>query len=314
MKLIKKLVICIIISPLMFFFFTSCTEDKRTVTLAEQYGLAYAPVSAARLKGWFKEEVPETEFKWQTAGNAATVRESILAGKLDGGFMGIPPYLIGKDRGMKWTAAAAVARAELGLVTVQPGVDTLGDIPENMRIALPQPGSIQHILLAMAADRELGDAGIFDNRLITLSHPDGLTALMAGTEVKAHFTSPPYLQKELMIPGARLILDGNEAFGGEFTFIIAVFSDDFIKSHPEELAGVRRAIQRGADWLNENPDEAAAFLADYYRMEESELGRIFHSAALSYGGDILGMEDFQDFMLKRGYLKNGLQDEELILP
>ena len=279
----------------MIFFFTSCTEDKRTVTLAEQYGLAYAPVSAARLKGWFKEEVPETEFKWQTAGNAATVRESILAGKLDGGFMGIPPYLIGKDRGMKWTAAAAVARAELGLVTVQPGVDTLGDIPENMRIALPH-------------------AGIFDNRLITLSHPDGLTALMAGTEVKAHFTSPPYLQKELMIPGARLILDGNEAFGGEFTFIIAVFSDDFIKSHPEELAGVRRAIQRGADWLNENPDEAAAFLADYYRMEESELGRIFHSAALSYGGDILGMEDFQDFMLKRGYLKNGLQDEELILP
>jgi len=312
--MVKNSVIQIVLGSLIVFFFISCAEDKRTVNLAEQYGLAYAPVSAARLKGWFEEEVPETEFKWQTAGNAATVRESILAGKLDGGFMGIPPYLIGKDRGMKWTAAAAVARAELGLVTVHPGVKSLGDIPEGMKIALPQPGSIQHILLAMAADRELGDAGIFDNRLITLSHPDGLTALMAGSEVKAHFTSPPYLQKELKIPGSRLILDGIEAFGGDFTFIIAVFSDDFIKIHPEELAGIRRAIQRGAVWLNENPDEAAAFLADYYRMEESELGRIFHSAALSYGGDIQGMEDFREFMQKRGYLKNGLQDEELILP
>ncbi len=314
MRMLNNPIVRILTGTVLMFFFISCAEENQTVTLAEQYGLAYAAVSTARLKGWFEEEVPGTEFKWQTAGNAATVREAILAGKLDVGFMGIPPYLIGKDRGMKWTAAAAVARAELGLVTVLPGVKSLAEIPGDMRIALPQPGSIQHILLAMAADRELGDAGVFDNRLVTLSHPDGMTALMAGSEVKAHFTSPPYLQKELKVPGARLILDGNEAFGGEFTFIIAVFSDDFIKSRPIELAGIQRAIQRGAEWLNENPDEAAGFLADYYRMEESELGGIFHSGALFYGGEIRGMDEFRDFMLKRGYLKNGLRNEELILP
>lgn len=292
----------------------SCTPKAGGISLTEQYGLAYAPITAARLKGWFEEEVPDVEFKWQTAGNAAAVREAILAGHLDGGFMGIPPYLIGRDRGMKWTAVAAVAEAELGLVTIRPGIDSVGNIPEDLRIALPQPGSIQHILLAMAAEKELGDAAAFDNRLITLSHPDGLSAMISGTEVEAHFTSPPYLQIELESTDARLILDGETAFGGEFTFIIAVLSDSLIESHPEAVEGIRRAIRRGAEWLNEYPEEAAEFLAPHYRMEETELKKILLSDDLSYGGDIRGMYAFRDFMKERKYLHGNLQDHELILP
>ncbi len=317
MKYIKNnkfiLVFLLIMSgPGLVTFVSSCGNDNQTIAIAEQFGLAYAPVSAARLKGWFEEEVPGTEFKWQTAGNAAAVREAILAGKLDGGLMGIPPYLIGKDRGMKWTAA--VAEAELGLVSVHSGLKSIADIPDDIRIALPQPGSIQHILLAMAAEREIGNAGAFDNRLITLSHPDGMTAMISGTEVEIHFTSPPYLQKELELPGARLLLDGEEAFGGEYTFIIAVFSDDFIESHPREMEGIRRAIERGAEWINENPDEAAEFLAPFYHMEETELHNILSSGALSYGGKIQGMNTFRDFMKSRDYLNTDLRTDELILP
>ncbi|MCK5735609.1 MAG: ABC transporter substrate-binding protein [Spirochaetaceae bacterium] len=310
MKIFKICITCTV----LLIFFASCNDENNTITLSEQYGLAYAPVTAARLKGWFEEEVPGIDFKWQTAGNAAAVREAILAGKLDGGFMGIPPYLIGRDRGMKWTAVIAVAKAELGLVSIRPGITSLVDIPGDMRIALPQPGSIQHILLAMAAERELGNAGFFDNRLITLSHPDGMTALISGTEVEAHFTSPPYLQKELELPGAELILDGNKAFSGEFTFIIGVFSDEFIESHQEDLEGIRRAIKRGAEWMNENPKDAAEYLAEHYRMDISELGMILGSGALDYGGKIQGMERFRVFMTDRGYLKNGLEGDELILP
>lgn len=292
----------------------SCTQENKTISLTEQYGLAYAPVTAARLRGWFEEELPGVDFKWQTAGNAAAIREAILANRLDGGFMGIPPYLIGKDRGMKWTAVAAIAEAELGLVTIRSGIHSIADIPEDLRIALPQPGSIQHILLAMAAEKELGDAAAFDNRLVTLSHPDGMNALMSGTEVEAHFTSPPYLQKELESSDTRLILDGQTAFGGEFTFIIAVLSDAFIESHPESVEGIRRAVRRGAEWLNDYPDEAAEFLAPHYRMEEMELKKVLLSGTLSYGGDITGMDVFRDFMNERGYLNDNLQDHELILP
>ncbi len=307
------------------FLFLSCSprEPKNHETgstvpekliLAEQYGLAYAPVNVARRMGWFEEELPGIRIEWEKAGNAATVREAILAGRMDGGFMGIPPYLIGKDKGMNWTAISAVAEAELGLAAVRPGILTLEDIPPDMRIALPQPGSIQHILLAMAAERNFGDAGRFDNQLITLKHPDGMSALLSGTEVEAHFTSPPYLRKELDSGKAHLILDGEEAFGGEFTFIIAVLTDELIRDYPETVKGIRRALARASEWIGENPEKAAEFLAEQYAMEPGELSDIFHSGILKYGEQIYGMERFRDFMYAEGYLKTHLDDSVLVTP
>lgn len=318
----RRSYIILLIIIFSFFLILSCKAENKQIhaplpekiSLTEQYGLAYAPITAARLKGWFEEELPGVSFDWHTAGNATAVREAMLAGRLDGGFMGIPPYLIGRDRGMTWIAAAAVAEAELGLVVVRPGIDHLEEIPQDLRIALPQPGSIQHILLAMAAEDRMGDASRFDNQLITLSHPDGMAALMAGREIEAHFTSPPYLHKELEIKDARLILDGVTAFGSEFTFIVAVFSNELAENFPDAVEGIRRVISRSAKWLNDNPEEAAAFMADYYRMDEQELRQILKSEVLSFGGEIRGMNRFVEFMTERDYLINGLTQDDLIYP
>lgn len=322
---ISSLFVFFIFSIIASFLFPSCSPrepkgDKlkhtapEKIVLAAQYGLAYAPVNIARQMGWFEEELPETLIEWEKAGNATTVREAILAGRMDGGFMGIPPYLIGKDKGMKWTAISGVAEAELGLATVRPDVFTLEDIPTEMRIALPQPGSIQHILLTMAADRDFGDAGRFDNQLVTLKHPDGMNALLSGTEVEAHFTSPPYLRKEIDSGKAHLILDGEEAFGGQFTFIIAVLTDELIQDYPETAKGIRHALARASEWISDNPKKAADALAEQYSMEPTELYGILQSGILKYGEKIYGMERFRDFMYEEGYLKTKLDDRVLFTP
>jgi NitT/TauT family transport system substrate-binding protein len=93
------------------------------------------------MKGWFEQEMPGEQISWTVTGNAAAVREAVLAGRLDGGFMGIPPYLIAKDRGMQWTAVGGIAEARLGLTTVRSDIADITDIPANMRIALPSPGA-----------------------------------------------------------------------------------------------------------------------------------------------------------------------------
>jgi len=290
------------------------TEGPGEIILSGQHGLAYAPFTAARLKGWFEEEIPGATFRWKTLGNATAIREAMLANRLDGGVMGIPPFLIGRDRGMEWTAVVSVAEAELGLNTRRDSVESIADIPPDLRIALPQPGSIQHILLAMAAEREFGDAGRFDNQLVTLSHPDGMNALLAGSEVEAHFTSPPFLQDERRREGIRTILDGQEAFGGRYSFIVAVLSDDFIDRYPEAAEGFRRAIERGARWLNEQPDEAAVFLADHYGLEPEVLRSYLDSCGLVFGGEIRGMDRFRTFMHAQGYLNSDLEGHDLVLP
>ena len=88
--------------PAILLITSSCGGSRRygesvesgfpeTIRLSDQFGLAYAPVTAARMQGWFDEELPETVIEWVTMGNATAIREAILARRLDGGFMGIPP-------------------------------------------------------------------------------------------------------------------------------------------------------------------------------------------------------------------------------
>ena len=142
----KKSIIPLLITAAALAF--SCSGAKE-ITIAEQYGLAYAPLQIMKAKSYFEQLEPDADIEWVRLGNTAAIREAVLAGEVDAGFMGIPPFLIGADNGMKWHLVAGLSVCPLGLVAAR-GED-LSDIAPGTRIALPQPGSIQHILLSMAA-------------------------------------------------------------------------------------------------------------------------------------------------------------------
>ncbi len=78
---------------------------------------------------------------------------------------------------------------------------TCADFSPDDRIALPQPGSIQHILLSMAAEKQLGKHDVFDNQLVTMKHPDGMTALESFGRLK-----PDLIFLDVLLPR----LDGIE--------------------------------------------------------------------------------------------------------
>ena len=55
---------------------------------------------------------------------------------------------------MDWKLIAGLSVCPVGLVAGK-SIPDFAALTEQHRIALPQPGSIQHILLSMAAEREL---------------------------------------------------------------------------------------------------------------------------------------------------------------
>ncbi|MFO7850740.1 MAG: ABC transporter substrate-binding protein [Spirochaetia bacterium] len=296
------------------------TAPPQTVsfTIAEQYGLAYAPLQVMRTRGILEErlerEVPEknVEVSWVRLGNTAAIREAVLGGRVDAGFMGIPPFLIGYDRGMEWRIALGLSRAPLGLVTWRDDIRSLADFTEEDRIALPQPGSIQHILLTMACERVLGEADALDNMLVTLNHPDGMQALLAEREISAHFTSPPYIMEELSLPGMHQVLSGKEAMGGDFTFIVGAVTDKALTRLPEVCRTFVSSTAEAARWIEENPEEAAELLSREYDMEREKLSEYLGHEELVYGTEVLGVETFIDFMHRHGYLENRLAPEEVM--
>ncbi|QSX09393.1 ABC transporter substrate-binding protein [Alkalibacter rhizosphaerae] len=291
---------------------SSETDGEKTIRIAEQYGIAYAPVQVMKEMKYIEEELEGATVVWEQLANTAAIREAMIAGELDVGFMAIPPFLIGWDKGMDWKIATGLSYVPVGLVAKEE-IPSLEGIGSEHRIALPQPGSVQHILLSMASKREFGDPKRFDDRLVTLSHPDGVQALFSGSEVSAHFTSTPYLEQELDQEGFHLILDGKEAFGQEFSFIIGATTADFHEEDPEAYQAFVKGIQKSVDYINEKPREAAALLTKYYDMDEDTIYGYLTDPEAEFSTTAKGMKRFGDFMLESEYIEKMYGSVEEIL-
>lgn len=299
----------------MLLLLAGCTGQKgQSITIAQQYGTAYAPIAVMRELGLLEQALPDSvAVEWVQLANTAAIRESMLAGKTDLACMAIPPFLIGRDAGMEWRICSGISRVPMGLTTRDSNVQSLADITPEMRIALPQPGSVQHILLAMAARRELGDAGRFDDQLVTLSHPDGMNALLSGGEVSLHFTTSPYLQQEQQA-GMALLLNGEEAMGQPFTGIVAVAGESLYQENREVYQGFLKALEESIAWIEENTEEAAQLLAPLYAMEPETLRLEMTAPGAAYTTEVTGVEAFGAFMLEEGYLKAEHPLDSLLFP
>lgn len=291
---------------------TATSDANKSIRIAEQYGIAYAPLQIIKAQGLLEKNCPGIAVSWEQLSNTAAIREAMVADRLDAGFMAIPPFLIGWDNGMDWKIATGLSAVPTGLVT-KSSVNSLTELGAQDRIAVPQPGSVQHILLAMACDREFGNPQKLDNQLVTLSHPDGMNALLSGGDVTAHFTATPYLEKELATPGYQQILSGQEAFGGEFSFIVGVTTKKLHDQNPEVYAAFNQSVAEAITFIKEQPEAAAVILSEAYDLPEAEVLAYLAAADTEYSTAVQGLQTFSDFMLKTGYLKKSFENPEAVV-
>ena len=311
----KKYICSFLVIIMFIFLINGCAREKeeKSVTIADQYGLAYAPVQIMKIKNILKNNTGNVNIEWKKLANTAAIRESMLAGEVDIGFMAIPPFLIGKDKGMKWKIITGLSMSPLGLMTYKEKVKTLADIEKNDRIALPQPGSIQHILLAMAAERKFGDASRFDNQLVTMAHPDGMNALLSRKEITAPFTSPPYIFKESEAKGIHQILSGREAIGGKFSFIVGVGTENFHDNYPEIYNAFIKSLNQSINFIKDNPEKTSSLLTEDYNISQQEIKKYITWPGMKYTNQIRGLDKFITFMKKAGYIDFKNKDLSQIL-
>jgi len=311
---VKRLKLALTIIILMIIVMTGCArKEEYEISIAEQYGLAYAPLQIIKERGLLEENLPGVKVNWLQLGNTAAIREAMLAGKVDIGFMAIPPFLIGRDKGMEWKIISGLSISPLGLVTYRNELKTLQDFGPEDRIALPQPGSIQHILLSMACKRELKDARKLDDILVTMAHPDGMNALLSRKEITAHFTSPPYLFKELKEDDMHQILSGQEAMGKDFTFIIGVSTDKFHRNNPRSYQALVASLEQAVEFINEQPEETAAILARQYNLTVEETLKYITWPGVEYTLKVKGLAEFARFMEKQGYISDSYDSPEEVM-
>lgn len=287
---------------------SSCAEKKPSITIAEQYGLAYAPLEIMKRKGFLKELAPEADIRWVKLANTAAIREAVLAGDVDAGFMGIPPFLIARDHKMPWKIATGLSQSPLGLVVSYSNIQTVDDFTDKSRIALPQPGSIQHILLSMALKKSHDDHAHLDSLLVSMKHPDGMAALLSGV-VDGHFTSPPYLFHETDNENFHQLISGEEAMGEPFTFIVGAVTEEFYQNQPELYQHYLTAIGQAIDYINQHPAECAEILSVAYNMDRLIIEDYLSRPGMVYETEVRGVETFIEFMNSIGMIDPTSEEE-----
>lgn len=286
-------------------------KNKNEIVIAEQYGLAYAPLIVAKEMKIFEKNL-NYEVRWIKLGNTIAIREAMVSGELDVGFMGIPPFLIGYDNQMNWKIFTGLSECPVDLIGKKENVQRLEDINENDKIALPQPGSIQHILLSMGAEKYLKNGNIFDNQLVTMNHQDAFNSMVGDTDIKYHFTSPPYNFEEMKINGASKILSGKDAFGGDFTFIVGVLSENFMENNENKIDNIKKSLNEAMEIINSDREKTLDLLENYFSIDRNDLEEYIYGGEIEYSSSIKGVDKFSEFMNTHGYLKEKYYEEELI--
>ncbi len=302
-------ILCLLVALVLIGGGCKRANEKEQVIIADQFGLAYAPLEIMRHEGFLEHEIAganlDLEVVWKKLPNTAAMREAMLANELDFGFVGIPPFLIGKDKGMDWRIIMGLSESPIGLVAPQ-NVANLSELRSDQKIILPQPGSIQHILLSMYVEKTLGDAKAFDNQLVSMSHPDGQMAMMHNDSENLHFTSPPYLNNELKQNDLKLLVDGETCFGEPFTFIVGICPER-VYEDTSLYRAFSKALSKSIDFMNTSPELAYKILLESYT--ETDLEAL---SEMTYTGDVKGLKLFLTFMSRQKMIESNLDEEALI--
>ena len=287
----------------------------KTVRLAKQFGISYLPLTIMEDKKLLEEQAQklgvEVKTEWLQLSAGSPMNEALISGNLDFASGGVGPLLTIWSRtraNLKVKGVAAINSMPIWLTTINPDVKTIKDFTEKDRIALPAVKvSIQAVTLQMAAEQAFGPGqhGRLDTLTVSMSHPDGMAAMMSGrSEVTGHFTSAPFQYQELADPRVRKVVDSYDVLGGPHTFNVVWASTRFRDENPKIVEAFVAALDEAVKFINANRKEAAEIWvrAENSRMPAAEAERIIRLPENEWTMTPKKVMAYADFMSRNGLI------------
>src|SRR6204780_2475866 len=193
--------------------------------------------------------IANLKVRWINIGGPAVMNDALLSGSADFIAAGPPAFLTLWDRTItsaKVKGVAAMTSLPMVLNTRSPGMKKLDDVTDRDRIAVSAiKVSIPALVMQMYARQKYGPAQIyrFDKDTVTMTHPDGVIALLSGSgAIDAHFTSPPFAQRELKDPRIHTVVTSHDIMGGSTTFTMVSTTTKFREQNPKVFGAVLKAL------------------------------------------------------------------------
>ena len=209
----------------------------------------------------------EAQVRWIELGGPTIVNDALLSGSADLIAAGPPAFITLWDRtrnSVQVKGVAAMTSLPMYLNTRADHLRGLDDVTDQDRIAVTAVKiSIPSLIMQMYARAKYGESATarFDKYTVTMTHPDGVIALLSGSgAVNAHFTSPPFHQRERKDPRVRTILTSDEVMGGSTTFTMISTTAKFRDENPLLYGAVLMALEEANTMIVADKPAAAALL------------------------------------------------------
>jgi NitT/TauT family transport system substrate-binding protein len=291
--------------------------EMSEIHVSRQYGISYLPLMIMEdqklIEKHAKAAGVDVKVDWSKFASGAVMNDALLSGNLQFASGGVAPFttLWAKTRGnLDVKAVAAINSMPLYLVTNNPKVKTIKDFTDKDRIALPAVKvSIQAVTLQMAAEKAFGPGQEhkLDHLTVSMSHPDGETALLSGkSEVTAHLSSPPFQYEELEHKGMHRVLNSYDVLGGPATFNVIWTTTKFHDENPKIYAAFVAALDDAIAQINADKRKAAETylrVANDKKNSVDVILKMLNDPEIKYTTTPNNTMKYVDFMHKVGSIK-----------
>jgi NitT/TauT family transport system substrate-binding protein len=290
--------------------------EMSEINVAQQYGISYLPLMIMEDQKLIEKHAKaaglDVKVGWAKFAGGNVMNDALLSNSLQFASGGVGPLVTiwARTRGnLDVKAVSAINSMPLYLNTRNPAVKSIKDFTEKDKIALPAVKvSIQAVTLQMAAEQAFGEGqqNKLDALTVTMSHPDGQTALLSGaSEITAHFSSPPFQYQQLKTPSVHMVLNSYEVLGGPATFNVVWTTSKFRNENPKLYAAFVQAVDEATAIINRDKKAAAETYLRLAKGKDSvaEILAMLNDPAIVYTTTPQNMMKYVNFMAKVGSIK-----------
>ena len=293
------------------------------VRLVQQRGLLYLPVDMMVSGGALQQEATKlglgkVEATATTLSGPAPVIDALLSGSADYGAAALPSLLTlwDKTHGTpnEVRAVGTMSNGAMVLYTINPNVKTIADFTEQDRIAVPSVRiSFNAMMLEMAAEKLWNDPHRLDHLTVGLGHADAVAALSAGygsATVTAHIAVQPFTDRGLKLPGAHVVADSREVFGGPLTQVTLLATKPTKDKDPTLFKAVGNALEQSIRLCSADKRAAAVLWKKAQNASESvdELFALLSDPGFEFTSQPHRIATFAAFLNRIGSMKSKVAD------
>jgi NitT/TauT family transport system substrate-binding protein len=249
--------------PVLFAFSLSIRAEVTEINIGYQYGIGYTPFHVMERQGlvekYAKAAGISLKATYRNLGTPGVVRDAMLAGDVQYGAVGVPTLIILADKSdLDFKAVGNIVSLPMNF-NVNTSVVGADFCNMKGKIALPTvKSSVQAVTLQIAAKQKCHDSYKLDPNTVSMTHPDGMAALL-NNQVDAHLTAPPFNDLEVKMGNGRIktLFDSYSVLGGPTSFILLVGSQKFANQNPKAHLVLVKAFEEAIAWTAKNKQQAA---------------------------------------------------------